>query len=75
MDASADDQSECGVCIGHKFVAAYADAFEADMLKKIYWPMVQSARDRLNLLARGAGDAFEEECRGHVTAYNKPPAA
>jgi hypothetical protein len=73
VDDRGDDGSECGVCVGVKFVQAHEAAAEDDIKKKLYWPMVQSARDRLNLLAAGAGDAFEEEARRHVTEYDKVP--
>jgi hypothetical protein len=71
MDDSADDGAECGPCIGAKYVEAYEKAVEADILKRLFWPLVQSGRDRLNLLAPGAGDRFEEEARGHVSTYDK----
>jgi hypothetical protein len=70
VDDSADDGAECAICVGGKFILAHEAAAEADIKKRLLWPMVDKARDRLNLLARGAGDAFVEEVRAHVTAYD-----
>lgn len=71
MDDAADDGAECGPCLGERYVRAYEKAAEDDIKKRLFWPMVQSARDRLNLLANGAGDSFEEEARRHVVEYDK----
>jgi hypothetical protein len=62
MNQTGPDGSECGGCVGQAFAEAYEKAFE----KKVFWPLIQSARDRLNLLAPGAGDAFQEEARATI---------
>lgn len=51
--------SECALCVAQTLVDAYEAAFE----KKIFWPIITSARDRLNLLSPGTGDKFVEEAR------------
>lgn len=71
MDDSADDNSECAICLAHKFVQAYEKAAEAEILKRLVWPMVQSCRDRLNLLAAGAGDQFEESAREQIVKFTE----
>lgn len=58
------DGSECAGCVADALVKAYEQAFE----KTLFWPLIQSARDRLNLLAPGAGDSFQEEVRATINA-------
>lgn len=58
------DKSECAICVAQAFVKGYEKAFE----KTVFWPAVQSARDRLNLLAPGAGAAFVDETRATLNA-------
>lgn len=58
------EQSECSICVAQTFVIAYEKSFEA----KVFWPAVQSARDRLNLLSPGAGDQFVDETRATLNA-------
>jgi hypothetical protein len=69
VDDRGDDGSECGICVGQKFAEHMERALVDDILKALVWPMVQSARDRLNLLSGGAGDRFEQEMRTKITAY------
>ncbi len=64
MNQAGPDESECGACVGQAFAAAYEKAFE----KTVFWPLIQSARDRLNLLAPGAGDKFQDEARATINA-------
>ena len=71
MDDSADDNSECSLCIADKFVRAHEKAAEAHIIKKIVYPMVQSCRDRLNLLSAGSGDQFEEQMREQIVAFTE----
>lgn len=71
MDDHADDGAECGVCLAMKFVVAHEKAAEAHILKSLVWPMVQSCRDRLNLLSPGAGDQFEEQAREQIVAFTE----
>lgn len=59
INQGGPDESECGMCVAVDLVASYETAFE----QKVFWPVVQSARDRLNLLAPGAGDVFLDEAR------------
>lgn len=73
VDDSADDGGECGPCVGEKYIAAYERAAEEDIKKNLLWPSIDSARDRLNLLAKGAGDQFVEEVRARVQAYDRAP--
>jgi hypothetical protein len=58
------DLSECAACTGESFAEAYERVFFDD----IFWPSVQSARDRLNLLSPGAGETFYDETRARVEA-------
>lgn len=58
------NESECGGCVGQAFAEALEKAFE----EQVYWPMVQKARDRLNLLSAGAGTQFEDEARALLVA-------
>jgi hypothetical protein len=70
VDDSADNGSECGICTAQKFIAAHEQAAEEEILKRLFWPAIESARERLNLLSPGAGHAFEEEARVHVTEFS-----
>jgi hypothetical protein len=72
VDDHADDGSECAICVAHKFADALEASLVEDILKKLFWPMVQSARDRLNLVAAGAGDTFEAEARELSAVYENP---
>lgn len=58
------DQSECALCVAQQLVAGYEKAVE----KNVFGPIVSSARDRLNLLAPGAGDQFVDEARAQLNA-------
>jgi hypothetical protein len=71
VDDSADDGAECGICVAAKFVLAHEEAAEKEILDRLFWPMVETARDRLNLLALGAGASFEEQARVHVVEFSK----
>jgi hypothetical protein len=57
-------RSECGMCVADTIVATYEATFE----KNVFWPLIESARTRLNLLAPGAGDSFLEEARATLNA-------
>lgn len=72
VDDSADDGSECAIHVGEKFARAMEEALVDDILKALVWPMVQSARDRLNLMAPGSGHSFENEWRTKITDYKEP---
>lgn len=64
VNQEGPEGSECAGCVGQAFAAAWEAAFE----KNVFWPLIQSARDRLNILAPGAGDQFEEQARAQINA-------
>ena len=64
LNNAGPDNAECAMCVAETMVRAYEKEFE----KKVFWPMVESARSRLNLLAVGAGEAFMEEARATLNA-------
>jgi hypothetical protein len=70
VDDSADSGAECGICVGVKFVEAHEQAAEEEILKRLFWPMVERARDRMNLLSHGTGYGFEEEARELVVEFS-----
>lgn len=64
VNSTGPEQSECGLCVADAIVEAYEKAFE----QNVFWPLIESARSRLNLLAPGAGDSFLDEARATLTA-------
>lgn len=64
MNQNGPSLSECAICVAQSFVAAY----ETTLMKSIFWPLVQTARDRLNLLSPGAGEAFQDHARVTVNS-------
>lgn len=59
INDAGPEQSECALCVATTFVRGYEKAFE----KSVFNPVVEKARDRLNLMAPGAGDQFVDEAR------------
>lgn len=68
-DSEESSGAECGICIGQKFVLLYEEKAEEDILNKLYWPIVEIARARLNLLSLGSGEVFVDEARKHMDEY------
>lgn len=66
-NGNGPDGSECAGCTAEAFTEAFEEAFEGD----IFWPTVDSARDRLNMLAPGAGDQFVAETRARIEALKR----
>lgn len=64
VNSNGPSGSECGACVGQ----AFAEAYEKTVLKAILWPLVETARNRLNLLSPGAGDTFQDHARVTVNS-------
>jgi hypothetical protein len=64
MNSDGPDKSECGFCVADTIVRTYEQTFEGN----VFWPLIESARTRLNLLAPGAGDSFLDEARATLNA-------
>jgi len=64
INDAGPDGSECALCVAEELVKAYEKAFE----KSVFWPVVETARNRMNLLSFGAGDKFQEEARAIINA-------
>lgn len=64
INSNAPEGAECAMCVAEALVRAYEKTFE----KSLLWPIVEMAKGRLNLLAFGAGDAFQDEARAQVNA-------
>lgn len=59
INSHGPDKSECALCVAQALVEGYEKAFE----RRVFWPTIESARDRLNLLAPGSGNRFLEDAR------------
>lgn len=69
VNSTGPNLSECAICVADAFVTAYEKRFEAE----IFWPSIESAKQRLNFLAAGVGDQFVEEVRGRIAAARVDP--
>ena len=69
VNSSGPDMSECGICVGAAFVEAFEKKFDAE----VFWPSIESAKQRLNFLATGVGDQFVEEVRARLMAARVDP--
>ncbi|HEX3577552.1 MAG TPA: hypothetical protein VHY33_03225 [Thermoanaerobaculia bacterium] len=70
IDDSEDGSgAECSICVGHKFVSLIEEKTEEHILQTILWPLVETARARLNLVALGSGESFVDDARRRVDEY------
>lgn len=69
VNSEGPNLSECAICVAEAFVDAFEKKYEAE----IFWPSIESAKQRLNLLAAGVGDQFVQEVRGRIAAARIDP--
>jgi hypothetical protein len=64
VNSTGPSGSECALCVAHEFIRVY----DTTMMKTLFWPIVETARNRLNLLSPGAGDSFQDHARVTVNS-------
>jgi hypothetical protein len=70
VNSDGPDLSECGICVGQRFV----EAFELKFWNEIFWPSIESARSKLRVLG-GAdlAEAFVQEAHARIRGAQMDP--